>query len=120
MTQKEDLLKKILKKLDRQEKEEGTLPLLLKFYRDLLRIQSGAVREFGTPTIKLSENTLRMRLMQGTPVIGFADLTLNWPLLRRLFSDVTALFARYPQLFGEIPEKLKSPKAANLHPTLDT
>ena len=114
MTQKKDVTNQILKKLDRQEKEEGTLPLLFQFYRELLRIQSRAAKDFSAPAINISDETLRERLLQGTPMLGFADLTLNWSLLRKLFSDVAALFAKYPQLFGEIPDKLNSPETARL------
>jgi FdhE protein len=114
VTRKKDVTSQILHRLDRQEKEEGALPLLLQFYRELLQIQSKAAREFGTAAINLSDKTLRDRLLQGIPMLGFADLTLNWSLLRKLFSNVAALFARYPQLFGEIPDKLNSPEAARL------
>ena len=101
----------ILKKLDGQEKEEGTLPLLLQFYRQLLRIQSRAEGRISIPETALRREAVMQRTERGLPALNFNDLAPDWPLLQDLFVEVTAAFAEYPQLFGEIPEPLKEPKA---------
>jgi FdhE protein len=110
----EDTTSKILQKLAETEKEEGSLPLLLEFYRQLLQIQSGAQKHIGTPEPDLSLEALRKRMLKGLPLLGFYDLTLDWVLVREVFVKVVAAFAGYPQLFGETPARLKKPGAGRL------
>jgi len=101
----------LIRKLEEQEKEEGTLPLLLKFYRELLHIQSRANKHIGAPEPDLSEEAIRQRIQQGLPLLRFDNLALDWPLVRDVFVEVTAAFAKYLELFGEVPEKMKGPGA---------
>ena len=105
---------KTLDKLDELEKEEGSLPLLLQFYRRLLQVQSKAQKRLGTPKIAISSETIQKRIHQGLPLLSFNDLELDWSLVRDVFTKVTAVFARYPELFGEVPAKLKKPGAGRL------
>ncbi|MCK4273244.1 MAG: formate dehydrogenase accessory protein FdhE [Dehalococcoidales bacterium] len=105
---------KILEKLKKQEKEEGKLPLLLEFYKKLLQIQSRAQQRFGTPALALSHETIQKRLQNGRPLLRFNDLDLDWSLVQDVFAGVAAAFAGYPQLFGEIPEKLRKPEGGRL------
>ena len=65
---------KILKKLKEQEKEEGTLPLLLEFYRKLLHIQSKAKKRIGIPKSSLSRKAISERIEHGLPLVSFDDL----------------------------------------------
>ena len=106
--------REIIKKLDEQEKEEGSLPLLLEFYRKLLRIQSIATKRIGTPKPGLSSEANDKRTKNELPLLGFANLALDWALVREIFVEVTTAFADYPKLFGEIPEKLRDPKSGRL------
>jgi FdhE protein len=99
--------RKILDKLKEQEGEEGNLPLLLKFYRELLQIQSGVHKHIGTPRSTLSDEVLRKRTQNGLPLLHFDDLALDWSLVRDVFVKVITAFSNYPQLFGDNPEKLK-------------
>lgn len=105
---------KTLKKLSELEKEEGKLPLLLEFYRKLLKTQSGAKKTPSTPPPGLSREAIQRRLQQGKPLVGFDDMNLDWDAVRALFVSVIAAFAEYPKLFGEIPEKLQKPEAGRL------
>jgi len=98
---------KILKKLTKQEKEEGKLPLLLDFYRKLLEIQSRAKKRISTPKPFLSKKVLSEQIANGVPLIRFDDLTLDLSPLRKIFVEVIAAFADYPEFFGELPEKLR-------------
>ena len=109
-----DIDNAILKKLDEQEKEEGTLPLLFNFYRNLLQTQSRAKKRIGTPKPALSSKTTSERIKSGLPLVSFDEIVLDWPLLRETFVEVVAAFAEYPELFGEVPEKLKKPGAGRL------
>ena len=109
-----DTTSKILKKLVELEKEEGSLPLLLEFYRELLQIQSRTQKRIGTPEPGLSRKAISQRIEKGQPLIGFDELALDWALVRDVFVEITAAFASYPQLFGETPERLRKPGAGRL------
>lgn len=105
---------RILQRLKEQEQEEGTLPILLQFYRELLFIQFKVKEKIGVPGISVGNTALRKRLEQGKSLLGFADLTLDLPFLRELFVEVVAIYAKYPQLFGKIPERLTDPESKRL------
>jgi FdhE protein len=107
-----DTTSQILKKLKEQEKEEGSLPLLLEFYRQLLQIQSRTQKRLGTPKPDLSREAIHQRIEQGLPLVSLAELTLDWSLVPDVFVEVVAVFAKYPELFGEIPERLKKAGAS--------
>ncbi len=110
----EDTASKILEKLKKQEKEEGKLPLLLEFYKKLLQIQSGVQQSQGTRMPALSHETIQKRLRSGRPLLRFSELNLDWSTVQGVFARVTATLARYPQLFGELPENLKKPGVGRL------
>ncbi len=97
---------KILKKLDKQEKEEGKLPLLLVFYRRLLGVQDEAYQRLGAAAAKtrLSTEVIAERIRNGIPILRFEDLDLDLPRVREVYGRVAAIFRAYPELFGEIPE----------------
>ncbi len=105
-----DTASKILKKLKEQQKEEGSLPLLLEFYQKLVQVQSRAQKRIGTPGIGLSSEVIQMRLTRGQSLLGFDELSLDWPLVRKVFAETAAAFAGYPQLFGELPDGLEGPE----------
>ena len=97
----------ILKKLEEQKRKEGALPPLLEFYQRLLRIQSEAEQHIGVSKPGLSSKTINQRIEQGLPLVAFDELDLDWSLLPDIFAKVGAVFAEYPQLFGQLPESLK-------------
>jgi len=107
-----DIDSQILKELEEQKKKGGNLPQLLEFYQRLLRVQSRVERKL-TSLLEpsLSSEVINMRLQRGLPLIRFDELALDWSLLRDTFTQVAATFADYPDLFGELPERLKEPKA---------
>ncbi len=106
--------KKILKKIAAMEKEEGKLPLLLKFFRDILRVQASVRKQIGIPPVSLSGDIINKRIERGIPILTFKDLNIDSALLKDTFVRVADTFAKYPGLFGEIPEKLKKPGAGPL------
>ncbi len=106
-----DTTKKIIKKLTEQEKEEGSLPLLLEFYKKLIKVQSAAQKRIGTLQPTITKAAINERLTKGEPLVKFDELAIDWSLARELFVKVISVFSEYPQLFGEIPDRLKSPKA---------
>ena len=106
---KKNTTNKILKKLVEQEKEEGNLPLLLEFYKKLIKLQSAAQKRIGTLQPIISTAAIKGRLAKGEPLVKFEELTIDWSLIRDLFVKVISVFAQYPQLFGEMPDRLDSP-----------
>ena len=109
-----DTTNKILKKLTAQEKEEGNLPLLLEFYKELIKMQSVTQKRIGTLQPTISTAAINERLTKGESLVKFEELAIDWSLARELFVKVISVFSQYPQLFGEIPDRLKSPKAGRL------
>jgi formate dehydrogenase maturation protein FdhE len=93
---------KILKKLKAIEKEEGSLPLLLEFYRKLLEIQVQVTNRLGIPQPHLQKKDIDEQIRQGLPILRFEDMDLDLPLLKKTFVEVTAVFQAYPGLFGDI------------------
>jgi len=109
-----DTASKIIEKLEKQEKEEGKLPLLLEFYKKLLQIQLKAQQSHGAHVPALSHATIQKRLQSGRPLLRFSELNLDWPKVQDVFAKVAAVFAKYPQLFGELPENLRKPGVGRL------
>ncbi len=88
-------------------KEKGEAhPKLVEFYQRLLRIQSRAERRAGIPKPGLSSEAISDRLEHGLPLIVFDELDLDWSLLKDVFIEVASTFARYPKLFGAVPDSL--------------
>ena len=110
----EDTSAKILKKLKEQQKEEGKLPLLLEFYQKLLRAQSAVRKSITGPGAIPGSEEIQTRLAEGKPLITFDELIIDWELLRKFFVEVIGIFARYTELFGELPDSLKKPEARTL------
>jgi formate dehydrogenase maturation protein FdhE len=110
----EDTTSKILDKLAEKKQEEGSLPLLLEFYQKLVEVQSKAQKRIGTPKTGPSIQALRNRILKGLPLVSFDELDLDWTEIQAVFATVIKVFAGYPQLFGEIPDGLKTPQAGSL------
>ena len=104
----------ILKRLEEEGKKEGFDPRFLEFYQRLLRIQTLFEQRLDKPKPSLSDKAARERLERGLPLINFDELALDWPLLQEVFNEVTAAFADFPELFGEIPQNLKEVSEATL------
>ncbi len=106
---------KILKRLEEEKRKRGLAPRFLDFYQRLFRIQSEAEQRIGTIKPSLKREAINERLERGLPLISFDELALGWSLLEGIFTEVTASFADFPDLFGELPKSLKEPKS---HPSL--
>jgi len=104
----------ILKRLEEEGKKESFDPKFLEFYQSLLRTQTLFEQRLDKPKPSLSDKAARERLEHGSPLISFNELALDWPLLQEVFNEVTATFADFPELFGEIPQNLKEVSKATL------
>jgi len=101
---------KILKKLEEEGKKKGLPPRLLEFYKKLFNIQTKTEQRIGKAKLGLNNETINERLERGRPLINFDDLALDWSLLNDVFVQVTATFADYTDLFGELPKSLRQSK----------
>ncbi len=104
----------ILGKLSKIEKEKGELPLLLAFYRKLLQIQARAQKRISKPKPSINSEAICQRTQDGQPLLNIDEFVLDRGLVQELFVEVIKAFASYPQLFGELPEKLLRPGAGRL------
>ena len=98
---------KILKRLQEWEEKEGPLPKLLEFYQRLLGIQSGVKSPVDIARYGLTEEAIRNQSGRGSPLLSFADLTIDWSLLQKTFKEIAALFTDYTEVLGEVPQSLK-------------
>ena len=105
----------IISYLEKKESKEGALPQLLQFYQKLLRIQSRAEQKLASlPEPSLSSEAINERIERGLPLVSFGKFVPDRSLLQDIFTEVTAIFAECPELFGELPKKLKKPLTAHL------
>lgn len=105
---------KILKRLKRQQQEEGKLPLLLGFYRHLVTVQLRTAENITSSKSTLSEPEIVARLTAGEPLLTASRLEEDLTAVRTAFIDTVAVFAKYPQLFGDIPDRFKNSEAGRL------
>ena len=96
----------LIKALEEQEKSEGNLPALLEFYRELLQVQERVGRKVTAPNPVFTREAVAALAREGKQLTDYADLAIDWPLLRDAYKETVALYARHPDLFGEIPAQL--------------
>jgi formate dehydrogenase maturation protein FdhE len=95
-----------LNRLEEWVKEKTHSSRFFDFYRSLLQIQAEIEDCLKISNPELSNKTISKRIAKGKPILNFEDLSDNWPLIRDTFSRVTAVFAYYADLFGDIPKVL--------------
>lgn len=98
----------IIKKLEEQEKAEGKLPVLLEFYKKLLEIQYRVEQKIGMPNPVFTSEAVKAHAIAGKPLVGFAELAIDWALLRQTYKEVVMLFQSYRELFGTLPQEIIS------------
>lgn len=97
----------ILKRLEEEGRKRGLSRRFLDFYRRLLDVQARAGQRIGAVKSTLKKNRIIERQQAGQPLISFDELTLDWSLVQDTFSEVTAAFADYADLFGELPPSVR-------------
>lgn len=95
MATEKDKYSKILEKLGEWAQGEGSLPQIIEAYGKLLRLQVEARSRIAVLQPDLTEVTIASRLKQGTPVVEFEDLSLDWLLVQDLFRAVAQILAEY-------------------------
>jgi hypothetical protein len=71
------VIDKIIERLEAEKSQKGSLPQLLEFYQNLLRIESRFGTKIAPPKPGLTQKMINSRLEQGLPLLGFDDLTLD-------------------------------------------
>lgn len=79
----------ILKRLGEWEQREGSLPQLIELYRGLVRLQVEAGSRIEVPDPHLTQEAATGRIREGLPLLGFEDVTLDWPLVQDQFQAAT-------------------------------
>ena len=95
MVIEKDKYNKILTKLGEWSQKEGPLPHHIDAYGRLLRLQVEAKSRIAAPGLALDRELVSGRLRQGTPIVSFEDLSLDWPLVQELFRSVALVLAEY-------------------------
>ena len=96
----------ILDKLDAMEKQEGSLPRLLEFYRKLIQIQTRVGQKIDKPNPGLSTETSQQRVDEGKALLTASEFTFDLHLLQNTFQEIATLFGEYADLFDIPPEEL--------------
>ena len=95
MVIEKDKYNKILTKLGEWSQKEGPLPHHIDAYGRLLRLQVEAKSRIAAPGLAFDRELVSGRLRQGTPIVSFEDLSLDWPLVQELFRSVALVLAEY-------------------------
>jgi formate dehydrogenase maturation protein FdhE len=98
----------VIQKLEETEKAEGKLTPLLEFYKKLLQIQSRVGQETKVPNPVFTPEAVKAHASAGKPLVGFRELAIDWPLVRKTFLEVAVLFREYPALFGLLPDEIST------------
>jgi len=85
----------ILEKLGEWSRKEGPLPHHIDAYSRLLHLQLETKSRIAVPRPVMEKESISSRLRQGTPIVSFEDLTLDWPLVQELFRSVASVLAEY-------------------------
>jgi hypothetical protein len=101
--------RELLKRLELEGPQKGLPSSLLEFYRRLLDIQFRAESAIGEVKPEPQSQTFNQRLSQGRPLLSFSEIGIGWSQLKDIFAEVVAVFAAYPELFGELPRGLREP-----------
>ena len=96
----------IIERLREQEKAEGSLPLILDFYKNLLEIQNRVGQKIEVPNPVFTSEAVKAHAIAQKPLLSFTELAIDWVLLRQIYKEVANLFQRYHELFGVLPEEI--------------
>jgi FdhE protein len=106
----------IINRLDAMEKEEGSLPQLFRFYRELLRIQARVGQELDKPSPGLSSEAIHQRTVEGKILVTASEFTFDLHLLQDTFRKIAAVFSEYADLFKNTPEEFSKLARINITP----
>ena len=85
-------------------------PELPEFYQRLLKVQAETKALINSPGIEMDKDVLNSQMVNGTPLLKFDDLNLDWALVEDTFIKIGSVFAAFPELFNNVPEWLPGQK----------
>lgn len=98
---------KILERLEEWQRNEGSLPEFVEFYKRLLSIQTAVKAHLSTPHPTLSQAEVTERLGQGVPLLEWEALSPDWSILQDTFQKVTDIASDYYKAAAEDFERLR-------------
>ncbi|MDD5289423.1 MAG: formate dehydrogenase accessory protein FdhE [Dehalococcoidales bacterium] len=97
----------IIRKLEEYEKNDGSLPILLEFYKKLTIIQNDIEQKIDLPRSLFTTEAVTAHAAKGKPLLGFNQLAIDWQLLKQTYEEMSVLFNEYTQLFGSLPAEIR-------------
>ncbi len=88
--------------MEEQEKNQGTLPEILSFYKSLLELQDRVARKIGHADPVISPEFARARRLAGEPLLSFNEIPFNREELILAFQGVLQLVDQFPGLFKPV------------------
>lgn len=104
----------IIKKLEECAQPDGTLPLLLEFYKKLILAQDKVTQEIDLPHPIFTKEAVIAHAAKGKPLLAFSQLAIDWRLLRQTYEDMLALFEQYKELFGSLPPEVRQTETRSI------
>lgn len=87
----------ILKRLEKWQQEEGSLPQILGYYRDLLRAQAEAGASIPVPEPALTKTEIDSGIREGIPLMKWDALSIDWTAFERLFRAAAAVILEHSE-----------------------
>ena len=82
---------RVLEKLGDWQEKEGSLPEILEFYRDLLRIQVEAREVIPSAQPRVTKTEVNVQIRKGTPLLKWDALSVDWPTFQNVFQAAIAV-----------------------------
>ena len=97
---------KILERLGEWQQKEGSLPEILEFYRELLRIQVGARASIPSPQPRLTKTEIGVQVRKGIPLLKWDALSIDWSIFQDLFQAVAVTIGKHTNSASEGPREI--------------
>ncbi|OGO17127.1 MAG: hypothetical protein A2Z02_00940 [Chloroflexi bacterium RBG_16_48_7] len=88
-----DINSRIFNRLLGWEQKQGSLPVFMQYFRELLTIQDEVNTEAVIPEFKLTSGLLSDRIREGTPLVLLEDFQPDWAQVQRTFKKIAISIA---------------------------
>ena len=92
-----EVTRSILKRLEEWQQEEGSLPEILDYYRDLLRVQVELGAAAASPEPSLSKTEIDSAIRKGIPLLKWDALSIDWAAFESLFRHAAAVIREHTE-----------------------
>ena len=87
--------RRILERLEEWQQEEGSLPDILGYYRDLLRVQVEAEAAAASPEPAFTKTEIDSAVRKGIPLLEWDALSIDWAAFENLFRGAAAVIGEH-------------------------